>query len=90
MFMSATQSYWRKTGAKFTGTEKEFEKKYTDCCHSMPWTDEEGYFNSWLCIKDCKECDFQCSKHLKLNPDIKEFVEHFNKHLEETYANGSR
>lgn len=82
MFMTATQSYWRKTGAKFIGTEEEFEKKFTNCTHSMPWTDEESYFSSWICLKDCKECDFQCSKHLKINPDIKEFVEDFNKKLE--------
>lgn len=58
-----TESYWRKTGAKFMGSESEFEQVYTTCNNSMPWTDEEGYFNSFLCLIDCKECDKICSKH---------------------------
>lgn len=78
----STQSYWRKTGAKFMGNEEAFKKIYTECYHSMPLTDEEGYFDSFLCVKDCKECDFNCSKHLKVNPDFKEFVDSLNRSLE--------
>lgn len=54
----------------------------TDCNNSIPWTDEESWFSSFLCLKDCKECDKMCHKHVKLNPDIEEFVISLNKNLE--------
>lgn len=84
--MVTPEGYWRKTGYKFYGKDEDFEKIYTECTHSMPWADEEGYFNSFLCIKDCKECDFLCSKHFRINPDIKEFVDSLNRSLENVKA----
>ena len=83
--MISVESYWRKTGAKFYEDEtgRSFEEVFTDCNDSMPWTDEEGRFSSFLCLKDCKECDKQCYKHIKLNPLIEEFVISLNKNLEQ-------
>ena len=79
--MITTEAYWRKTGYKFYEDEKchTFEEIFTDCNNSMPWADEEGRFSSFLCLKDCKECDKQCHRHIKLNPLIEEFVQDLNK-----------
>lgn len=82
--MINSETYWRKTGYKFYEDEtgRSFEEIFTDCSNSMPWADEEGFFSSFLCLKDCKECDKQCHKHIKLNPLIEEFVMSLNKSLE--------
>ena len=52
----------RKNDAKFNGTDEEFENRFPNCGHSTPWTDEEGFFSYWLCLKDCKVCNFQCKQ----------------------------
>ena len=80
--MTTAESYWRKTGAKFMGSDEEFEQVYTECAHSMPLTDEGGYFNSFYCMQDWKKCDFNCSKHLKIDSDFEQFVTHLNNNLE--------
>ena len=72
--MITTESYWRKTGAKFMGSDKELQSLISECNNQHAWTNEEGYFNSFLCLIDCKKCDKICSKHRpKLNEDIAEF-----------------
>jgi hypothetical protein len=53
----------------------------------MPFADEEGRYDSWLCMKDCRECDLRCTEHhkpRKLDPDWAEF---FNATCER-YKNG--
>lgn len=78
--MINTEQFWRTTGAKFTGNDTEWEEVYTGCDKQWAWTDEEGYFDSFLCIVDMKECKKDCFKHhVKLNPDVKEFVDNLNK-----------
>ena len=67
-------SYWKTNGSKFTGTDKEFRERYTGCGNQMPWSDEEGYFDKFLCCKDFKECDKNCSKH---RPPVNELVKPF-------------
>lgn len=69
------REYFLRTGAKFEGTEEEFESNAPHCFgRSCPITDEEGFFSQWYCIIDWKICDKQCRKHRKpVNPDIAEF-----------------
>ena len=80
--MITTESYWRKTGYKFLGTDEELKDKIATCGKQMEFSDEEGYFNSFLCTIDFKECDKCCIMHKKLNPLIEEFVISLNKSLE--------
>ena len=69
-----TLEYYKKTGAKFTGGDEEFRLVYSNCDKQHAWTDEEGRFDSFLCMKDYRECDFNCNKHHpELNPDIQDF-----------------
>jgi hypothetical protein len=72
-----TREYFLTTGAKFEGTEEEFEAKKPHCLgRSCPITDEDGYFSKWSCIVDWEICDKQCNKHRKpINEDIREFFE---------------
>ena len=64
--ITTCRGYWLKTGCKFIGTDEELMEKLVPCGHLMPWTDEEGWFGSFLCCKDFKECDKNCSKHRPL------------------------
>lgn len=60
----------------FMGTDEEFREKHPICNNCMPFADEEGRYDSWLCCKDYRECDLRCAEHhkpRKLNPDIAEF-----------------
>ena len=71
------EMYWKKNGSKFEGTDEQLREKFTGCGHQMPWNDEEGWFDTFLCCKDFQRCDKECSKHHpKINEDIKEFFEH--------------
>lgn len=41
------------------------------CKFQTPFTDEQGYYDSDLCIKDFRECDGKCNEHEeKLNKKI--------------------
>lgn len=72
--MITTEAYWRKTGAKFMGSDEEFRLLLPDCNNSMPITDEEGYFNNFYCCIDWALCDKICNKHRPpINPLIEEF-----------------
>ena len=33
------------------------------CGCQLPWTDEEGRYDKFLCTKDFKECDKNCRLH---------------------------
>lgn len=78
--MINTEQFWRITGAKFMGSDEDWEEVFTGCDRQHAWTDEEGYFNKFLCCVDWQECDKKClSHHVKLNPDIQEFVDNLNK-----------
>ena len=80
--MINTEQFWRTTGAKFSGTDEDWEEVYTGCDRQHAWTDEEGYFDKFLCMVDLQLCDKQCLKHhVKLNPDIEEFVTGLNERL---------
>ena len=57
------EHFWRSTGAKFVGTEEDWEDVFTGCDKQHAWTDDEGYFNAFLCMIDWKKCDKQCLKH---------------------------
>ena len=50
--MTTCESYWRKTGYKFMGTDEELENQLATCGKQMEFSDEEGYFNSFLCTID--------------------------------------
>ena len=60
-------------GYYFMGTDDEFEIKHPTCKDNyMPFSDEEGRYDRWLCCKDYKECDLRCMEHhkpRKLDPD---------------------
>ena len=74
-----TIEYYLTTGAKFEGTEEEFETTKPFCLgKACPMTDEDGYFSKWYCTIDWEFCDHQCQNHKKprkLNPDIAEFFQ---------------
>lgn len=36
---------------------------------AMPWTDEEGRYDSYLCKRDSKECRGDCINHRKPVPE---------------------
>lgn len=41
------------------------------CKYKTPFTDEQGYYDSYLCVKDFCECDGNCDQHKeKLNKKI--------------------
>ena len=78
------QSYWRRTGAKFMGTDEELRSLLSDCGKQFEMTDEEGYFNSFYCTVDWKKCDKCCSKHnSKLDDWIKPFVQSINERFKQ-------
>lgn len=72
--MKTTESYWRKTGYKFYGTDEELENQLATCGKQMEFSDEEGYFDSFLCTIDFKKCDKCCNKH---NPRLDEWIKPF-------------
>lgn len=72
--MTTCESYWRKTGYKFMGTDEELEELCSDCGHQFERADEEGYFDSFYCTIDFKECDKCCNKH---NPRLDEWIKPF-------------
>ena len=40
-------------------------------CHEQhPWTDEEGYYEKFLCIRDFNECKNDCDQHCITNGTI--------------------
>ena len=74
--------YWNRNGAKFQGNDDELREKYTGCGHQMPFMDEEGCFNEFLCCIDYTKCDKNCTQHHpELNEDVAEFVESLNRSL---------
>jgi hypothetical protein len=77
--MTTCEKYWRKTGAKFLGSDEELEELMPDCNNSMPITDEEGFFSKFYCCIDWSICDKQCSKHNpKIDEDWKPFIDSVN------------
>lgn len=70
-----TREYFLATGAKFEGTEDEFQTQRPFCLgKACPITDEDGFFSKWYCTVDWNICDKQCKNHKPpLNPDIAEF-----------------
>ena len=77
--MATCESYWRKTGYKFYGTDEELENQLATCGKQMEFSDEEGYFNSFLCTIDFKECDKCCNKHNpRLDEDWRPFIDSVN------------
>lgn len=78
------ESYWRKTGYKFYGTDEELENQLATCGKQMEFSDEEGYFNSFLCTIDFKKCDKCCNKHNpRLDEDWKPFIDSVNQRFEQ-------
>lgn len=76
-------SYWRRTGAKFMGNDNELSELIMDCGKQMALSDEEGYFSSFLCTIDFKQCDKCCNKHNpRLDDWIKPCIDELNKRLE--------
>ena len=68
--------FYLKTGAKFFGSEEEFAGKLPTCNCYTPWTDDDGCFTCFLCIKDFEECKKDCENHhqpRKLDPDWEEY-----------------
>lgn len=61
--MINTEEFWRTTGAKFSGTETEWEEVYTGCDRQFAFIDEKGFFNKFICCIDWRECDKHCLKH---------------------------
>ena len=73
---SLCESYWRKTGYKFLGTDEELENQLTMCGKQFEISDEEGFFDSFYCTIDWKICDKCCNKHNpRLDEDWKPFFE---------------
>jgi hypothetical protein len=73
-----TYQYFLKTGYMFTGSEGEFKNRFPKCNCFMPWTDDNGEFEYFLCTKDFEVCRHNCKSHKykrTLNEDIREFFE---------------
>ena len=80
--MISVEQFWRTTGAKFQGSDEELQALICNCKYQHAWCDEEGYFDKFLCLKDCKICDKKChNHHPNLNEDIKDFVNILNERL---------
>ena len=45
-------AYYEKTGYMFEGSEMEFQNRLPKCNCFMPWTDDNGEFEYFLCTKD--------------------------------------
>lgn len=49
------------------------------CKQQMPFADEDGWYDKFLCTKDWKVCDFKCATHhAKLDPELTTFVNALN------------
>lgn len=44
------------------------------CKYSTPFTDDEGHYEYYLCMKDWEMCDGQCYLHLEKKSDILELL----------------
>jgi len=52
------------------------------CTNALPWTDEQGKFDKFLCKKDFEECNCDCLQHkTSLNEWIISEFDRINNHL---------
>lgn len=44
------------------------------CKFATPWTDDEGRYDCYLCIKDWTQCDGICGEHKEIETKALEII----------------